>query len=219
MGSNELPSTFEDTVLVTGFGSFGVHSINSSTETVNTLASLGIEDEIKARLVTVTDIPVVYDHVKKLVPQLWQQYKPKLVVHAGLSGTAQGLTLETQAFNYGYCSKDVNGCIPQDSICQSGLPGCLQSAIDMRSVCHYINDSPCGVLSCISTDPGRYLCDYIYYTSLSIDSSRTAFVHVPVLGRPYSALQLAQALKIAITQMLKQVRENDFNKVSDKCLA
>ena len=49
----------------------------------------------------------------------------------------------------------------------------------------------------------------IFYTSLNIDRSRTAFVHVPVLDRPYTCQQLAQALKIAIGAMLRQVREND----------
>jgi len=51
----------------------------------------------------------------------------------------------------------------------------------------------------------------IFYTSLNIDRSRTAFVHVPVLDRPYTCQQLAQALKIAIGAMLQQVRCNDRN--------
>lgn len=34
-------------------------------------------------------------------------------------------------------------------------------------------------------------------------------IHVPKLDMPYSALQLAQALKKVIAEMLEQVREND----------
>ena len=50
----------------------------------------------------------------------------------------------------------------------------------------------------------RYLCDFIYYTSLSINSTCTAFVHVPPLNKPYSAVELARGLRHAILAMLEQ---------------
>ena len=50
----------------------------------------------------------------------------------------------------------------------------------------------------------RYLCDFIYYTSLSINSTCTAFVHVPPLNKPYSAVELACGLRHAILAMLEQ---------------
>ena len=123
---------------------------------------------------------------------------------------AQELTLETQAFNSGYGSLDTTGLLPRGGVCVEGCPDRLESAIDMRRICQNINDAcDCDVVSCVSTDPGRYLCDFIYYSSLHVDSSRAAFVHVPVLDKPYSALQLAQSLKLAIAGMLEQVRKND----------
>lgn len=76
----------------------------------------------------------------------------------------------------------------------------------MTKVCQKVNSSGCGVVSCVSDDPGRYLCDFIYYTSLTIDRRRAAFVHVPVLDKPYSAFQLALGLKATIAAMLEQVR-------------
>jgi pyroglutamyl-peptidase len=51
----------------------------------------------------------------------------------------------------------------------------------------------------------RYLCDFIYYSSLSIDRSRTAFIHVPPLNRRYNSSQLAEALRIAIRAMIDQI--------------
>lgn len=122
---------------------------------------------------------------------------------------AQELTLETQAFNKGYGSLDVKGCLPDDGVCIEGCPDRLESTIDMRKICQNVNNSSCDIILCISTDPGRYLCDFIFYSSLHVDSSRVAFVHVPVLHKPYSAFQLAQGLKLAIAGMLAQVREND----------
>lgn len=53
----------------------------------------------------------------------------------------------------------------------------------------------------------RYLCDFIYFTSLSVSKTRTAFIHVPPLDRPYSAHQLAVGLRLAIRAMIKQMTQ------------
>jgi pyroglutamyl-peptidase len=97
---------------------------------------------------------------------------------------AQELTLETQAFNKGYGSLDNTGNLPEGGVCVEGCPDYLESSIDMRTICQNVNSSTCGLVSCVSTDPGRYLCDYIFYSSLCVDKTRTAFVHVPVLNKP-----------------------------------
>lgn len=51
--------------------------------------------------------------------------------------------------------------------------------------------------------PGRYLCDYTYYTSLHLGQGRSAFIHVPPLGKPYSSQDLGRALQAVIQEMLK----------------
>ena len=51
--------------------------------------------------------------------------------------------------------------------------------------------------------PGRYLCDYTYYTSLHLGQGRAAFIHVPPLGKPYSSQDLGRALQAAVQEMLK----------------
>lgn len=48
----------------------------------------------------------------------------------------------------------------------------------------------------------RYLCDFTYYTSLYQGRGRSAFVHVPPLGKPYNADQLGRALRAIIEEML-----------------
>lgn len=49
----------------------------------------------------------------------------------------------------------------------------------------------------------RYLCDYTYYSSLYLGQGRSAFVHVPPLGKPYSCQNLGRALQAIIQEMLK----------------
>nr|CAG4642094.1 EOG090X0F1W [Eurycercus lamellatus] len=209
MGSNEESFRNADTVLVTGFGPFGMHTTNASIEAVKLLPSLNLEQDLEIKLVT-KEIPVTYDYVQTNIPLMWEMYKPKLVVHVGVSSTAYELNLETQAFNTGYCSPDITGCFPNNGVCIPGSCERITTGIDMRKICQHVNhSSDCGVVSCVSDDPGRYLCDFIYYTSLSIDRARVAFVHVPVLNKPYTALQLAQAIKSAIAAMLYQIREMD----------
>nr|CAG4648929.1 EOG090X0F1W [Polyphemus pediculus] len=205
--NNTLASS-EDVVLVTGFGPFGDIKVNASIEAVKLLSSLDIEQELHIKLVT-QEVPVQYDYVKSNIHHLWKTHKPKLVLHVGVSGIAHELNLEQQAFNSGYCSPDISGCIPSDNVCIPEAQNVLKSKIDMNTVCQSINNSSCGVMSCVSDDPGRYLCDYIYYNSLHFDNARAAFIHVPVLNSPYTALQLAQGLKEAIKAMLEQIRENE----------
>ena len=52
----------------------------------------------------------------------------------------------------------------------------------------------------------RYLCDFIYYTSLNIKDNCVAFIHVPPLDKPYSAEQLGLGLQMAVKAMLQQVK-------------
>lgn len=75
MGSNE--EVYRETVLVTGFGPFGVHTINASNESVKLLSTLEMERELGIRLVT-KEIPVIYEYVQNTIPELWESYKPKV---------------------------------------------------------------------------------------------------------------------------------------------
>lgn len=49
----------------------------------------------------------------------------------------------------------------------------------------------------------RFLCEFIYFTSLRI-SPWTVFVHVPPIGEPYSIGQLASTVSKIVQQLLEQ---------------
>lgn len=55
----------------------------------------------------------------------------------------------------------------------------------------------------------RYLCDFTYYTSLYQSHGRSAFVHVPPLGKPYNADQLGRALRAIIEEMLGVLEQSE----------
>ncbi|KAM9439651.1 pyroglutamyl-peptidase 1 [Clarias gariepinus] len=187
------------TVVVTGFEPFGEHAVNASWVAVQELKKLGLGPAVNLH---VTEVPVEYEAVQNLLPSLWDQYKPQLVVHVGVSGMATTVTLEKCGQNQGYSRPDNCHSCPKSGCCVEGGPDCIDSAIDMDLVCKSVNNSDLGVSISVSEDAGRYLCDYTYYVSLYLGKGRSAFVHVPPLGKPYSAEQLAQALRAVILKML-----------------
>ncbi|GAA6097766.1 pyroglutamyl-peptidase 1 [Tachysurus ichikawai] len=187
------------TVIVTGFEPFGEHTVNASWVAVQELKNLGLGPNVDLHI---TEVPVEYQAVQNLLPSLWELYHPQLVVHVGVSGMATTVTLEKCGHNRGYWRLDNCNFYPKSKCCMDGGPDCINSAIDMDVVCKRVKNSDLGVSVSVSKDAGRYLCDYTYYTSLYLGKGRSAFVHVPPLGEPYTAKQLAQALQAVILEML-----------------
>uniref|UniRef100_A0A8C2PZ76 Pyroglutamyl-peptidase I n=1 Tax=Cyprinus carpio TaxID=7962 RepID=A0A8C2PZ76_CYPCA len=197
------------TVIVTGFEPFGEHAVNASWVAVQELEKLGLGHHINLH---VAEVPVEYQAVQRLLPSLWKQQLPQLVVHVGVSGMASTVTLEQCGHNQGYMRLDNCSFCPESRCCLEGGPDCIQSVIDMDTVCKRVNSSGLGVSVSVSKDAGRYLCDYTYYTSLFLGEGRSAFVHVPPLGKPYSAEQLARALRAVILEMLELMEHSEGKK-------
>lgn len=62
----------------------------------------------------------------------------------------------------------------------------------------------------------RYLCEYIYYTSLSVNNTCTLFVHVPDLTI-YSSEEIARGLEKVLDLCMKQLIEvEDSKEVAEK---
>ncbi|XP_008182323.1 pyroglutamyl-peptidase 1-like isoform X2 [Acyrthosiphon pisum] len=160
------------TVVVTGFGLFRDYIVNASWEVARVLPETGIAEELNINLVTV-NIPVSYKDVDQIVPTLWVQHEPALMVHLGVSHLAKTLTVELVANGHGYC----------------GLKMECADELDI----------------CTSRDAGRYLCEYIYFKSLSINKNQTIFIHVPQLDQDNTAQKLAEKLKCVIRKLLEQV--------------
>ncbi|XP_065200935.1 pyroglutamyl-peptidase 1 isoform X2 [Planococcus citri] len=163
-----------------------------------------LEEECNVRLIT-EEIPVTYDDVDTIVPQLWNKYQPLLMVHAGVSHIAKCLTLESCANKSGYCKSDAKECILLNGINSFGNEEHLKTKLDLNNISS--EASQFSVNLCISDDASRYLCEYIYYTSLNINTCNTIFVHVPMINAEYSASKIAEHLKLIIKLALKQLRE------------
>ncbi|XP_068427072.1 pyroglutamyl-peptidase 1 isoform X1 [Clinocottus analis] len=187
-------------VIVTGFEPFGKHAVNSSWVAVQELERLGLGEAVDLH---VCEVPVEYHAVQGLLPSLWKEHQPQLMVHVGVSGLATTVTLEQCGHNKGYKRLDNCSFCPASQCCMDSGPDCIHSVLDMDAVCERVNDSDLGVTISVSKDAGRYLCDYTYYTSLYLGQGHSAFIHVPPLGKPYSSRDLGRALQAAIQEMLK----------------
>ncbi|XP_076149934.1 pyroglutamyl-peptidase 1 [Alosa pseudoharengus] len=203
------------TVIVTGFEPFGEHKVNASWIAVQELEKLSLGEDIH---LLVKEIPVEYKAVSELLPSLWKQYQPELVVHVGVSGMATSVTLEQCGHNHGYNRLDNCDFCPNSQCCIDQGPDCIMSVIDMEAVCEKVNSSSMGVAFSVSKDAGRYLCDYTYYTSLYLGNRRCAFVHVPPLGKRHSAEDLGRALQAVILEMVQRLEDHmDHNQDQDRC--
>lgn len=194
-------------VVVTGFGPFGEHTVNASWIAVQELEKLGLGDSVDLH---VYEIPVEYQTVQRLIPALWEKHSPQLVVHVGVSGMATTVTLEKCGHNKGYKGLDNCRFCPGSQCCVEDGPESIDSVIDMDAVCERVTTLGLDVSVTISQDAGRYLCDFTYYTSLYRGRGRSAFVHVPPLGKPYNADQLGRALRAIIEEMLGVLEQVDI---------
>ncbi|KAG8454653.1 hypothetical protein GDO86_001030 [Hymenochirus boettgeri] len=193
-------------IVVTGFGPFGEHTVNASWVAVQELEKLGLGEEIDLHIY---EIPVEYQTVQKLIPGLWDKHSPQLIVHVGVSGMATTVTLEKCGHNIGYLGLDNCQFCPDTQCCVEGGPECLNSIVDMDLVCKRATAADLGVEFTVSTDAGRYLCDFTYYTSLYQSHGRSVFIHVPPLGKPYAATQLGLAIQMIIKVILDMIEQSE----------
>ncbi|XP_074863090.1 pyroglutamyl-peptidase 1-like protein [Carettochelys insculpta] len=196
MGANS------NTVVVTGFGPFRQHLVNSSWEAVKEMSKIGLGENIHLQIM---QLPVAYGKAKELVRKIWETIQPLLVVHIGLASSSKAIILEQCGKNKGYKEMDVCGFCPEGGCCLLDGPERIESTINMKTLQKHISVE--GIDVVFSRDAGRYICDYTYYTSLYYGNGRAVFIHVPPLSKLVTADFLGKALQIIILEMLKQFGE------------
>jgi len=191
-------------IVITGFGPFRDHKTNASWEAVRLVPGLW---EDKVHPLTVEEIPVDYTWVQGQESSRWEE--AVFTVHVGVSSRDQVITLECQAHNTGYCQPDVQGCIPTHGECVQGGEHMHRTCLDLDSILKEltVTGANIGVEFGLSEDPGHYLCDFVYYRSLHASRGRSLFVHVPPLGKPYTASQMAQAIVILVETIIRNLEK------------
>ncbi|KAL5596784.1 hypothetical protein BROUX41_006532 [Berkeleyomyces rouxiae] len=200
----------ELTVLVTGFAPFRGFPKNPAWEIADSLpeylppadpsppspgeassATLDTSFPLVRIVVYHKPIPVTYADVNAVVPTLWDAQARRehydLAVHIGMAGAEILYKLEACAHRDGYIYKDADGQLLPEKPREdwSGLPAVLDTDVDVADVAErWKAHCPMHTKTIISHDPGRFICDYIYYSSLAElanrnEEKRVVFMHVP----------------------------------------
>lgn len=126
------------------------------------------------------------------------------MLHVGVSHKAESLTIERHACSNGYNRFDVCNKCPDETTVECNV---LETGIDVKELCDSVNEnfekSRCK--ACLSHDAGRYLCEYIFYQSLSIEPAKTLFVHVPDFDK-YSSIQTANGLHYILCYLTRNLK-------------
>jgi pyroglutamyl-peptidase len=186
-------------VLVTGFGPFPGVPDNATGPVVAALAGSAAMPGIE--LVTEI-IPVLWTFARGVARDAAARAKPHAILHFGVSKRLKGFEIETRAFNLSGPKEDCAGSVwprrPLDISGERMLEATLPPAILVRALRRE------GLPAQISKDPGRYLCNALFYWTLA-DAREggplVSFIHMPAFGADVSP-RLTQKEALAGAQVL-----------------
>ncbi|KAJ2856172.1 pyroglutamyl-peptidase activity protein [Coemansia erecta] len=206
-------------VLLTGFEPFGtpLPKENRSWQVIKQLSGREIIVGNTKAVCHCYELPVSYNPVATMLPQMHLEHNFGLVVHCGesISGIVK---LETCASKHGYKKPGNGGAddLPEcGSIAGYNTPDTLFTEVDVEGLRKSLVAN--GWLSvATSNDAGRYLCEFTYYISLALAQTaypercatapKTLFVHVPPKPLdPYSDQQLADIIRDIICYFASRI--------------
>jgi len=163
-------------IVLTGFGPFGDVSDNPSSELVSDLGK-----RPRTNFAYIPQIRVSVSGVKEVVQDMLRLEKPSfetVLVHLGVDTSSTRMKCERFAYN------EKNFRIPDEdrvTCCNEpiviGEVARIETPIDLTKI-EMLDDR-----IVVSTDPGKYICNLLYYESL-FAGYRSLFIHVP----PFAAI-------------------------------
>ena len=154
-------------VVVTGFGPFG-SVVGSNPSSANL-------EKISDRVIVVRDVGVSVRAVDALIERLGTD--EVVCIHFGVNEQARKFQFEKFAYNEKtFRIPDVDGLVFHGDPIDPSLPTGHRLGTLLAM--------PWFVDCDVSEDPGRYICNYMYYKSLVVSGGRSIFIHVP----PYTIM-------------------------------
>jgi pyroglutamyl-peptidase len=138
---------------------------------------------------------VKYDAVDEMVQKIWDE-SSNLVLHVGVHGMTNKIHIEKCATN-GFCKEDYAQktlCDPLVCLENSGQCERLETKFDVDHMVKFLNENHKSGMFYASCDVGSYLCGYVYLKSLDKNPSKTLFVHVPPIDKPFSSEETSHAI-------------------------
>jgi len=155
-------------ILITGFGSFLAHEVNPAEK---------VALELKKEHYPTVILPVSYAQAKTDFLKIPALRSYDFILSLGLASGRKYISLEQMAYN------EMNASHPDnDGVCKmgeaiiAGGKAFLKTSVDLVKIHDALREA--GIFSDISTDPGRYICNEVYYLDLASGVS-SLFVHFP----------------------------------------
>ena len=171
---------------MTGFGPFPGVPFNASERLVRELAEARVRLPPGSSLLTEV-LPTDWRQASARFGRFLNDARPDLLVHFGVSSRARGFVLETRAFNQTSRRADCYGaCAPERWLRRSG-PAMLKACLPCARLVQRLRSE--GIAATLSADPGRYLCNAVFFESLMRAGAGeraplVGFVHIPPLPPP-----------------------------------
>jgi pyroglutamyl-peptidase len=121
-------------------------------------------------------VKVAYRTVRALVPELWEGRKIDYMIHIGMASGRRYYSIERRGHRDGYVMADVNFEFLGDTERQktegsnwiwAGLPEEIMTDMNINDIWVRWRAELPNTDVRVSEDAGRYLCDFIYYSSLA----------------------------------------------------
>jgi len=201
-------------VLITGFGPFPGATENSSAWLVETLAASRLSSRLNCTLHAEV-LPTEWAEVATLGPRLFNQHRPRVMLHLGLNKRARGFRIERTARNLIDPNEDARGAMPSTrSVLERGR-ALLDTRLSAPNLVKHLRAQ--GLPAAASRSAGTYLCNYLYYLSLDWARRQEApcdvcFVHIPPgpgQGGPLSETALLRGADQIVRYLLAFAEECD----------
>ena len=169
--------TAQAKVLVTGFGSFGPHTLNPSAVAASSLDGQIISNAlVVGRVFQTSTATVAQDLIQAL-----DEIKPVLLICLGLAPGRPALSLERIAANVcDFPIADHDGALLQDVPVIEGGPDGIFSGLPIRAILSRWQEE--GIPGHISDTAGTYLCNQLFYLACDAGQKRgipAGFIHIP----------------------------------------
>ena len=188
-------------ILVTGFGSFPGVPHNPCIDILEHIQSHVLY--VQGNVYTLV-VPVSYSKSIDCLETVIAEWKPDGIIELGVSSRAEGLKLESTAYNLRntnipdvdgiqYTNQPITKELPIDSSVQSTLPllEIVEEVTGMSGVTVQIQHS---------NDPGRYVCNNIYWHTMHKHPQiPSVFIHIPMLTEDNNTLVKDGVIKVVDT--------------------
>lgn len=174
-------------LLITAFGPFGGRKVNASALALQMCKQT--DRSLRYRI-----LPVDRAAAPRRLRDAVRRISPRAILLLGEAAEARCIRLETQAWNkLDFSIPDISGQQPRALPIDEAAPARLLTSIDASLLQRGLTEA--GHTVELSDDPGRYLCNQIYFTALHRAGIPAIFVHLPLEARLPTA-RAADAIRI-----------------------